>query len=120
MRYLCIFKTAADENVPAAQEETAKMGALIQEMASKGLLVATEGCQPSAKGMRIRQENGTVTVTDGPFTEAKEILAGFAMFDVKSKSEMVELTRRFLSIAGDGEVEVRLLHEAPALAKTGS
>jgi hypothetical protein len=91
------------------------MGRLIGEMTAAGVLLATEGCQPSAKGVRVRSTNGKITVTDGPFTEAKEVIGGFALIQVKSKDEAIEWTRRFLDVAGDGESEVRELHEAPAL-----
>ena len=62
----------------------------------------------------MRQRNGEVTVTDGPFTEAKELIGGFALVEVKSKDEAIEWGRRFLKVAGDGESEIRLLHEVPA------
>jgi hypothetical protein len=56
-----------------------------------------------------------VTVVDGPFTETKEVIGGFALIQVASKEEAIEWTKRFLEVAGDGESEVRLLHEAPIL-----
>ena len=90
----------------------AEMGKLIDEMTKAGVLLSTEGCQPSAKGARVRLSGGKVTVTDGPFTETKELVAGFAMIQVKSKDEAIEWTRRFLRVAGDGESEIRQLNEA--------
>jgi hypothetical protein len=62
---------------------------------------------PSANGARIRLSTGRVTVTDGPFTESKELIAGFALLQADSREHAVELTRRFLRIAGDGECEIR-------------
>jgi len=94
----------------------AAMGQLIDEMTKAGVLLATEGCQSSAKGARVRLADGTITVTDGPFTESKELIGGFAIIQVKSKEEAVEWTRRFLRVAGDGESEIRLLHEAADFA----
>ena len=106
MRYLSIYKTA-EALVPPTPEEMAEMGKLIQEMSSAGVLLATEGCLPTAKGARVRRAGEKVTVTDGPFTESKEVVAGFALLEAKSKQEAIELTKRFLEVAGDGECEIR-------------
>ncbi len=111
MRFLCLYKPAAPEGVPPTQEEIAKMGQLIDEMTKAGVLLSTEGCQSSAKGFRVRMDKSKVSVVDGPFTESKEIVGGFAIIQAKSKDEAVEWTKRFLNVAGDGESEVRLLHE---------
>jgi hypothetical protein len=90
------------------------MGRLIGEMASAGVLLATEGCLPSGFGARVRRSNGKVTVTDGPFAETTEVIGGFALIQVRSKQEAIEWTKRFIGIVGDGESEIRQLHEAPA------
>lgn len=110
MRFLSIYKTA-ETGVPPTPEEMARMNGLVEEMTSKGVLLATEGCLPSALGARVRLSAGKVTVTDGPFTESKELVAGFAILEAGSKEEAIELTRRFLGIAGDGECEIRQLFE---------
>jgi hypothetical protein len=114
MRYLCVFK--AEESAPPTAEHQAAMGKLIGEMVQAGVLLSTEGCQPSAKGFRVRRTGKRVTITDGPFTESKEVIGGFALIQVKSREEAVEWTRRFLDVVGDGESEIRLLHENPAHA----
>jgi hypothetical protein len=88
------------------------MGQLIDEMTKAGVLLATEGCQPSAKGARVRLSDGSITVTDGPFTESKEIIGGFALIQVKSREEAIEWTKRFLRVAGDGESEIRQMYDA--------
>jgi hypothetical protein len=90
----------------------ASMGRLIEEGTKAGWLASTEGCLPSALGARVRRAEGKLTVTDGPFTEAKELVGGFAILNANSKAEAIELTRRFLSIAGDGECELRQIYEA--------
>ena len=113
-RYLCLYKPARPEGTPASAEHQAKMGALIGEMQQAGVLVSTEGCLPSARGFRVRQDNGKVTITDGPFAEAKEIVGGVAIIQAPSKEEAIRLTKKFLTIAGDGESEVRELWEPPA------
>ena len=112
-RYLCLYKSVQPEGTPPSADMQANMGALIGEMFQAGVLVSTEGCLPSAKGFRIRQEKGKVTVTDGPFTEAKEIVGGMAIIQAPSKEEAIRWTKKFLSVAGDGESEVRQLWEQP-------
>jgi hypothetical protein len=111
MRFLSIYKTA-ETGVPPTTEDMAAMGKLIEEMAKAGVLLATEGCLPSAKGARVRRSGGKVTVTDGPFTESKELIAGFALLAAESKDEAIELTKRFLEVAGDGECEIRQIAAA--------
>ena len=92
------------------------MGEFIGELASSGVLLAADGLMPSSAGARVRVSNGKLSVTDGPFTEAKELIAGFAIVQVKSKEEAVRLAERFLRVAGDGESEVRQMHDMPAFA----
>jgi hypothetical protein len=106
MRFLSIYKHA-ETNVPPTTEEMAKMGQLIEEFTNTGTLIATEGCLPTSKGARVRRSGGKLSVTDGPFTESKEVIAGFALLEAKSKEHAIELTKRFLEVAGDGECEVR-------------
>ena len=89
MRFLAIYRST-ETGVPPSAENMAAMGKLIEEMAKAGVLLATEGCQPSSKGARVRISGGNFTVTDGPFTETKEVIGGFALFQVKSKEEAIE------------------------------
>jgi hypothetical protein len=116
MRFMCLYKPAKQEGVRPTEHEMAEMGKLIDEMFKAGVLLATEGCQPSSKGARVRLAGGTFSVTDGPFIETKELIAGFALIQVKSKEEAIAWTKRFLEVAGDGESEIRLLHEAADFA----
>ena len=111
MRYLCLYKPSKPEGTPPTQDEMTRMGKLIEEMMKAGTLISTEGCQPSAKGARVRLSGGKISVTDGPFSETKELIGGFAIIQTKSKEEAIELTKRFLEVAGEGESEIRLLHE---------
>jgi hypothetical protein len=121
MRYMMISRPADTSGMeafaPPTQEEMDRMGAFIREMAASGVLLATDGLLGSAKGARVRQSKGTTTVTDGPFTEAKELIGGFAIVSVGSKAEAVELARRFLAIAGDGETEIREMYDEPAFQR---
>jgi len=87
------------------------MGKLIQEGMKSGWLLSTEGCLPSALGARVRRAGGNFTVTDGPFTESKEVVGGFALIRAGSKQEAIEYTKRFLEVAGDGESEIRQIYE---------
>ena len=114
MRFLCLYKPAKAEGTPPRQEEMAEMGKLIEESFKSGILLATEGCLPTSLGARIRRTDGKFKVTDGPFTEAKELVGGFALIRTKSKDEAVAFTKKFMNIAGDGEVELRQVYEQPA------
>ena len=111
MRFLCVYKPSQEEGGRPSPEHVAEMGKLIDTMVKAGALLSTEGCQPSSKGARVRLRNGQVSVTDGPFTETKELIGGFAILQAKSKEEAIELTKRFLAVAGDGETEIRQLYE---------
>jgi len=113
MKYLCIYKPAKPEGGLPTPEEMARMGALIEEGMKSGQLIATEGCMPSALGAKVRRTDGKFTVIDGPFTEAKEVIGGFALINANSKEHAIEISRDFMNVAGDGEVEVRQIFEAP-------
>jgi hypothetical protein len=121
MRFLSIVKTV-ERNAPPSAEEIERMGKLIEQEMKKGTLLATEGCLPSVTGARVRLADGKVTVTDGPFTEAKEVVGGFAILRANSKEEAIQLCREFLAFTGeDGECELRQLYEAgdcPGQART--
>ena len=113
MKFLCIYKPAKPEGGLPSPEEMARMGALIEEGMKSGELIATEGCMPSALGAKVRRTDGKFTVVDGPFTEAKEVIGGFALINANSKAEAIESARNFMNVAGDGEVEVRQIFEMP-------
>jgi len=110
MRFLSIYKTA-ERSLPPSSEEMAAMGKLIEEGMQAGWLLATEGCLPSALGVRVRRTGEKLSVTDGPFTEAKELVGGFAILKADSKEDAIELARKFLRLAGEGECELRQLCE---------
>jgi hypothetical protein len=110
MRFLSIYKSV-ERNTPPSQEEMAAMGKLVEEGMKAGWLLGTEGCLPSALGARVRRSDGKLSVTDGPFTEAKEVVGGFAILQAKSKAEAIQLAKDFLSHVGEGECELRQLYE---------
>ena len=111
MRYLCLAKSERDSSAPPTEDEMMKMGALIGEMMQKGVLLSTEGCKSSKHGARVTLNNGTFTVTDGPFTEAKEFVGGLAVIKVNTKAEAIEWTKKFLSVLGTGISEILEINE---------
>jgi hypothetical protein len=119
MRFLSIYK-AVETNTPPTPEHVANMTKLIEESMKAGVLLATEGCLPSAMGARVRISGGKLTVTDGPFTESKELIGGFALLQAESKEEAIELAKTFLKVAGDGECEIRQVFEASECAPGGA
>ncbi|MFV2179799.1 YciI family protein [Actinomadura sp. LOL_016] len=102
MRFL-MMTTDDGATRPAVPDETmmAEMGAFIEELTKSGALLATGGLEPG--GTRIAVSGDKVTVTDGPFSEAKETVVGFALIDVRTREEAIELSKRFWKIAGDGQ-----------------
>ena len=113
MKYLCIFKPAKVDGAPPSQDDIARMGKLIEEGFKTGWIIATEGCLPEGFCARVRRSGGTTTVKDGPFTEAKEVIGGFALIKAASRPEVIELTKRFMDLAADGETEIREIFEMP-------
>jgi hypothetical protein len=111
MKFLSVYKSK-ERNTPPTPAEMERMGKLVEEGFKSGKLLAVEGCMPTALGARVRQTAGTSTVTDGPFSEAKEVIGGLAIIQANSKAEAIEYTREFLRVAGDGECELRQLYDA--------
>jgi hypothetical protein len=111
MRFLCLYKPAKAEGTPPTEKEMAEMGKLIEDSMKSGKLLATEGCLPSALGARVRLSGGKFNVVDGPFTESKELVAGFALIQARTKAEAIEFIKDFLKVAGDGETEMRQVFE---------
>ncbi|HVZ47406.1 MAG TPA: YciI family protein [Gemmatimonadaceae bacterium] len=119
MRYMMIVKgpenLAAFGPPPAALVEA--IGALIEEAVKKGTLVSFGGLKPTASGMRLRVTKGKIVTTDGPFTEAKEVIGGFSIYNFASKEEALDEIRRFTELhlthwpAWEGEIEVRPMYE---------
>jgi hypothetical protein len=114
MRYMTLYKPGMESDRPPTEQEMAAMGELIDRMTRAGVLITTDGLQPSSKGTRVRISNGKFTVTDGPFAETKELIAGYAIIEVASKEEAIKWTKVFLEVVGEGESEIRLMHGEPA------
>jgi hypothetical protein len=103
---------SSEAGAPPSKELIERMGVFIEEVTKAGVLVASDGLQPSAKGKRVKLADGKFTVIDGPFTESKELVASYALFQVKSMDEAIHWTRRFLEVLGQGECELRPIFEA--------
>ena len=113
MRFISIF-THEPTNRPPTQAEMATMGKLVEEGMKAGWLIATEGVSFGATGIRLHKPTGgDVRITDGPFTEAKEVIGGYALIKAESKAELITLTKRFLEVVGQGTCEVYQLYEMP-------
>jgi hypothetical protein len=120
MRYMIIVKATRDTEAGVMPEQgfIADMAAYHDDLARAGVLLDASGVQRSAKGWRIRYDGARRTVIDGPFTETKELIAGYTLIEVKSREEALEWTRRFPNpTAGgrDAEIEVRALFDLTEL-----
>jgi hypothetical protein len=119
MRFMVLIKANSDTEagVLPSQELLAAMGNYNEELVKAGVMLAGEGLHPSSKGARVVFQGDKRTVVDGPFTEAKELVAGFWLIDVKSKAEAIEWVKRIPSVPDTGpdsrsEVEIRQVFEA--------
>jgi hypothetical protein len=115
MRFIVLLK--ADKNTEAGvlpdEKLLTEMGKYNEELVKAGVLLAAEGLQPSSKGARVRFSRKKRTVIDGPFTETKELIAGFWMIQVKSKEEAIEWVKRCPNpLEGEAEIEIRQVFEA--------
>jgi hypothetical protein len=112
MKFMMLVKHA-ENSPPPPQELMDAIMILTEESVKAGSMISTGGLAPTANSTRVRSANGRVTVTDGPFTEAKEMIGGYAMFELQSKEEAIESTIRFMELhrkywpEWEGETEVR-------------
>ena len=107
MRFMIMFKTEKDaEGIPPCKDLD-EMKRFTEGMAAEGVVLGTEGLYPSERGARVWRTGGKVTAVDGPFAEAKELVAGFVLVRADSREQAVELAGRFLEVAGEGTAEVR-------------
>jgi len=116
MRFLILVKATADSEAGVMPEETliAAMATYHEQLAQAGVLLDAAGLQPSAKGWRVHYEGSERRVLDGPFSENKELVAGYTLIDVRSRDEALEWTRRFPAPHGEGRachIEVRPLFD---------
>jgi hypothetical protein len=113
MKVLGLLRADAESEAgtPPSKELIERMGAFIEEVVQAGVLLSTDGLTPSSRGKRVKYSNGKATVIDGPFTESKELVASYALFQVESMDEAVHWSKRFLEVLGEGEVELRPIFE---------
>jgi hypothetical protein len=109
MRFLC-YTLASEADTPAEPprpELFEEMGAFVEAAVTAGVVVATGGVAPTSEGAKISLQDGEFTIVDGPFTEAKELVGGWALMECRDMDEVTEWTKRFLTVLGAGEVRVR-------------
>ncbi len=120
MRFMILVKATKDSEagkLPSAQL-LAEMGKFNEELVKAGIMQAGEGLQPSSKGARVKFSGSNRTVTDGPFTETKELVAGFWIWKCKSKQEAIDWVKRCPNpMPGDSEIEIRQIFEAEDFGK---
>jgi hypothetical protein len=115
MRFMIMIKANKDSEagVMPSQELLTEMGKFNEELVKAGVMLAGEGLHPSSKGARVRFSGDKRTVIDGPFSETKELVAGFWIWQVKSKAEAIEWVKRCPNPTGaEGEVEIRQIFES--------
>ena len=112
MRFLSMIRVDETTGQQPSQKLMEDMGKLMDEMIREGTLISTAGLRPTAEGVRVRTKRGKLSTTEGPFTETKEVIGGYAIFEAKDLAEAIRHTRRFLDVHGDEwdlECEVRPL-----------
>ena len=112
MRYMSMIRIDETTGQAPSEQLMTDMGRLIEELTRTGRLVSTAGLRPTSEGVRVRLHRGKLSTMDGPFTETKEVIGGYAIFEAQSKEEAIALTKRFLRVHGDEwdiECEVRQL-----------
>ena len=112
MRFLSMIRVDERAGQVPSEQLMEDMGTLMDEMTTAGVLVRTAGLRPSAEGRRVRLRKGQISTIDGPFSETKEVIGGFAILEAPSMQAAIELTERFLRVHGDAweiECEVRQL-----------
>ena len=120
MRFMVIVKASKDSEagVMPSEKLLAEMGKFNEELVKAGVMLAGEGLHPSSKGARVRFSGRERTVIDGPFSETKELIAGFWLWQVKSKEEAIEWVKRCPNpMAGESEIEIRQVFEAEDFGK---
>jgi hypothetical protein len=114
MRFLSMIRVNENSGMVPSDRLMADMGKLTQEMTQAGVLLDTAGLRPTVEGTRLRLTHGKITVTDGPFSESKEVIGGYAMIQADTHEEAIRWAKRFLEVHGDEwdiECEVRQLDE---------
>ena len=116
MQFLSMIRINENSGKRPDERLMTDMGKLMEEMGKAGILLDTAGLRPTAEGVRVKLSHGKLSQIDGPFTESKEVIGGYAILEATSKEHAIEITRRFLDVHGDGrdlECEVRQMERHP-------
>jgi hypothetical protein len=114
MRFLSMVRINENSGMQPSEKLMSDMGKLLEEVKQAGVMLDTAGLRPTSEGVRVRLAHGKISVVDGPFTETKEVIGGYAMMETKSMEEAIHWTKRFLMVHGDEwdiSCEVRQLDE---------
>ena len=110
MRFISLY-TPKNSTTAPSPAVIAEMGKLVEEGRRSGWLLATEGVCTGTQAFEVRSTEGECSIKDGPFTEAKELIGGYAVLQASSREEVIGLTKRFLKVAGDGVCVIQQLYE---------
>lgn len=119
MQFLSMVRVNENSGKQPDERLMTDMGKLMEEMGKAGILLDTAGLRPTAEGVRVKLSNGKLSQIDGPFTESKEVIGGYAIIEAASREHAIEITRRFLDVHGEGwdlECEVRQMERHPGMA----
>ena len=109
MRFMSMIRINENTGQVPSEQLMSDMGKLIEELTRAGKLISTAGLRPTSEGVRVRLRRGKLSMADGPFTESKEVIGGYAILETNTKEEAIELTQRFLKVHGDEwEIECEL------------
>jgi len=112
MRFLSMVRVVENTGQKPSEQLMSDMGRLLDELTTAGVMIETAGLKPTAEGVRVRWRNGNLSTIDGPFTETKEVIGGYAILEVSSREQAIDVTKRFLEIHGKAwtlECELRQL-----------
>jgi hypothetical protein len=112
MRFMSLWRPSPSADL-TSERMFKEMNKLVEESTRSGVLVATGGWDPRSPSTVVRNTSGKLAVTDGPYAEAKEVIAGYAILECSSKEHAIEETKKFMKIAGDGVCELRQLGDPP-------
>ena len=109
MRFMSMIRINENTAQVPSEQLMNDMGKLIEELSRAGKLISTAGLRPTSEGARVRLRHGKLSMADGPFTESKEVIGGYAILETNTKEEAIELTQRFLKVHGnEWEIECEL------------
>jgi hypothetical protein len=116
MRFLSVVRINENNGLRPSEKLMSDMGKLLEEVTRAGVMLDTAGLKPTSEGVRVRLSHGEISVVDGPFTETKEVIGGYAVMETESMEEAIHWTTRFLKVHGDEwdiTCEVRQLETHP-------